>query len=282
MKKRVFTLKNAMALLMLATIATSCKKNQDETNLADSANSQALSRKGTAAKPVYELVWSDDFTGGKLDSTKWTVVKGNQHVNNELQAYSADALSFSDRGGLYIQTSKIATDGQAYTSGKITTAGKFSFQYGRIEARISNANAAGLTSEFTLQGIDYPVAGMPKSGEIDIMQHKNNDTKIYGGIQWDNEGYAVFRGTTVSYPSTFTIYAVEWDTKEIRYYVENVLYQTVNIADNVNSTEEFHKPFFINLNVTVGGNFAGDIIAPYLPISTGVSYVKVYKLAGSK
>ena len=280
MKKKVFTLRNAAALLMLATIATSCKKNQDETNQLDSATS--LSRKGTAAKPVYELVWSDDFTGGKLDSTKWSVVTGNQHVNNELQAYTSDAVSVGNSGRLYIATSKITSDGQAYTSGKITTAGKFSFQYGRIEAMISNPNAAGLTSEFTLQGIDHPTVGMPKSGEIDIMQHRNNETQIYGGIQWDNEGYAVFRGTAVSQPSQPQLYAVEWDTKEIRYYVSGKLYQTVSIADGVNSTEEFHKPFFINLDVTVGGNFAGDNIAPYLPINTGFYYVKVYKLKGSK
>ncbi|SEA76413.1 glycoside hydrolase family 16 protein [Pedobacter hartonius] len=279
MKKQFFTLKTAIAFLMFAVIATSCKKKEDDSNnLPESGkNAQSLLRRTTGSKAAFELVWSDEFDGTQLDSTKWTIVTGNQHVNNELQAYSADAVHLRSNG-LVLTASKIPLDGQQYTSGKITTAGKFSILRGRIEAQISNANGRGLTSELTMQGINFPTVGLPQSGEIDIMQHKNNDTVINGGIQWDNGGFAVSRKTATSYPAQFDIYAVEWDENEIRYYVNDVLYNTINIANGVNGTDEFMKPFFINIDLTVGGNFAGNDIAPALPNSMQIDNIKVYKL----
>jgi beta-glucanase (GH16 family) len=282
LKTKVSKLKSAVALLVLATIAVSCEKSQETGNNdpLTAQNSQGLSRKAGEAQAAYELVWSDEFDSTTVDNSKWTVVTGDQHVHNELQAYTAEAVTVS-RGTLNILASKTASDGKAYTSGKITTAGKFAIQYGRIEARISNANALGLTSEFIMQGTDFPVVGMPKSGEIDIMQHKNNDTEIYGGIQWDNEGWAVHRNTVSNSPVSYSVYAIEWDEKEIRYYVNDKIYQTLHIANNVNGTDEFHKPFFINLDMTVGGNFAGQNVTNALPTLTKVDYIRVYKSAGS-
>jgi beta-glucanase (GH16 family) len=281
-KTKVSKMKSTVALLMLATIAVSCKKSvetsKDEQLTA--LNAQSMSRSAGQTQAAYEMVWSDEFDSTAVDNSKWTVVTGDQHVHNELQAYTAEAVTVR-QGTLNILASKTASDGKAYTSGKVTTAGKFSIQYGRIEARISNANALGLTSEFIMQGTDFPTVGMPKSGEIDIMQHKNNDTDIYGSIQWDNEGWAVLRKSVSNSPISFSIYAVEWDENEIRYYLNDKIYNTVHIANNVNGTDEFHKPFFINLDMTVGGNFAGQNVTNALPTSTRVDYVRVYKIAGS-
>src|SRR5664280_1163014 len=92
------------------------------------------------------------------------------------------------------------------------------------------------------------------------MEHINTDSLIYGTIHWDNNGHVQYGGNTTASPSNFHIYSVTWNETAIRWYVDSVEYKEANIQNNINSTEEFHKPFFIILNLAVGGNWPGQII----------------------
>lgn len=230
----------------------------------------------SVAAAAYQLVWQDEFDGSSVNLSKWVFENGNLHVNNERQYYQAANASVSN-GNLVITARKQTVEGQPYTSARLNTNGRFTTQYGRIEARIKLPSAQGLWPAFWMLGANIGTVGWPKCGEIDIMEQVNTSNTIYGTIHWDANGYARYGGTTATSFTDYHVYAVEWDASEIRWYVDNNLFTRANILSNINSTEEFHKPFFIILNLAVGGDFPGQTIDDSrLPASMYVDYVRVY------
>jgi beta-glucanase (GH16 family) len=277
------TAKNPYLIAMCATVAlsTSACKKDDVKNVdgkLDTKEIRATKKVALKAEDPYQLVWTDDFKEG-LDSTKWTITKGKENVNHELQTYTENAVYVAN-GLVQITAAPGKEPGQEYTSGKITTANKFSIKYGRIEARMRIPFASGLASQFNLQGVTFPMASLPQSGQIDVFQHANSDLTMYGGIQWDNAGHAVYKGSTAA-SIGYRVYAVEWDAKEIRWFVDGQQYWKADISNNINSTDEFHKPFYINLNLVVGGDLARQPVTKALPTSMVIDYVKVYQLPDS-
>ncbi|GAA4925177.1 glycoside hydrolase family 16 protein [Mucilaginibacter defluvii] len=265
----------AVVAMAVATLS-SCRKDVANHQVTDEAGSRERQTK-TAANGGYEIIWADDFENG-LDSTKWTISTGSPAIRHELQAYAKSNVRVSN-GFLVLTAEKKATDGQQYMSGKISTSNKFTTRYGRIEARLKVPNALGLAAEFSMFGQTPDGTGIPESGEIDIMQHINRERQVLGGIQWANEGHAIYRGNSPDgYYFDYHIYAVEWDPQEIRWYIDGKQYFKANIADGINGTDEFHKPFFINFNLAVGGDLAGMTIDRNLPTSMVIDYVKVFRL----
>jgi beta-glucanase (GH16 family) len=162
----------------------------------------------------------------------------------------------------------------------MNSANKVLAQYGRIEARIKLPVGAGLWPAFWMLGTDINTGvSWPACGEIDIMEHVNADSLIYGTMHWSAGGNAASYGlTTTTTPSGYHIYAVDWDANSVRWYVDDTLYATGDIANNINSTDAFHKPFFIILNLAVAGDFPGQTVdLSKLPASMYVDYVRVYK-----
>jgi beta-glucanase (GH16 family) len=276
--KKQSTKSYLVALCAIVAVSFSACKKDEVKNGDDKLPMESLGATKKAnlkAEDPYQLIWADDFTEG-LDSTKWTIVKGKENVNHELQTYTENAVYVAN-GYVQITAGRSKEPGQEYTSGKITTANKFSIKYGRIEARMRSPFASGLATQFNLQGVNFPSAGLPQSGQIDIMQHSNNELTTYGGIQWDNNGHAVYKGSTAA-STGYRVYAVEWDAQEIRWFVDGEQYWKADIRNNINSTEEFQKPFYLNLNMVVGGDLARQPITYALPTSMVVDYVKVYQL----
>jgi beta-glucanase (GH16 family) len=111
------------------------------------------------------------------------------------------------------------------------------------------------------------------------MEHINTENTVYGTMHWDvNNSYASYGGNTNTTPADFHVYSIEWDSAAIRWYVDGVQYHEANILNSINSTEEFHKSFFMILNLAVGGNWPGQTIDDSkLPASMYVDYVRVYK-----
>jgi beta-glucanase (GH16 family) len=258
-------------VLVLAIFVSSCKKDFNKTPVIISTSSPATT-------PVtYSLVWSDEFNGTALDTTKWVIENRNAGVNQEQEYYLPTNVSVSN-GNLALTAKKETFGGQPYTSGKITTFGKFAPQYGRIEASISIPLGAGMWPAFWMLGANINVVNWPTCGEIDIMEHINADNIIYGTMHWNVNGHVSYGGTTATTPANYHLYAVEWDASSIRWYVDNNLYLTGNIANNINGTDAFHLPFFIILNLAVGGNFPNQTIDDSkIPESMYVDYVRVYK-----
>lgn len=228
-------------------------------------------------KPIYSLVWSDEFNGNAVDTSKWTYDLGNLNVNNEKEFYQTQNATVSN-GNLVITAKKEAVGGQPYTSSRLKTLGKFDQTYGRIEASIKLPMGMGMWPAFWMLGANINTVSWPQCGELDIMEHINNTNTIYGTMHWNNNGHVQYGSTTTTTPGDYHLYAIEWDANEIRWYVDSTLYQTGNIKNNINNTGAFHLPFFILLNLAVAGDFPGQAVdESLLPESMYVDYVRVYK-----
>ncbi|TWV97421.1 family 16 glycosylhydrolase [Chitinophaga pinensis] len=273
------TLSTLLSVLLLSGAVTSCKKeNKAEQAPKLSADDKTVGAVSAAARS-YNLIWSDEFDGTSLNTSKWGYENGNLGVNNEKQFYQTQNVAVNN-GNLVITARKETVAGQPYTSGRINSNGKFSTRYGRIEARIKLPGVQGLWPAFWMLGNSISTgAGWPACGEIDIMEHVNTGNTVLGTIHWFNTVYSYYGGNTTTTPTDYHVYAVDWDASAIRWYVDGVQFHEANILNNINGTEEFHAPFFILLNIAVGGNLPGNNINDgALPASMLVDYVRVYSI----
>jgi beta-glucanase (GH16 family) len=230
-----------------------------------------------AIKPIYSLVWSDEFDGTAVDTSKWTYDLGNLNVNNEKEFYQTQNATVSN-GNLVITAKKQEVGGQPYTSSRLKTQGKFSPTYGRIEANIKLPMGMGMWPAFWMLGANINIVSWPNCGELDIMEHINNTNTIYGTMHWNDNGHVQYGTQTTTSPGDYHLYAIEWDANQIRWYVDSTLYQTGNIKNDINNTGAFQLPFFILLNLAVAGDFPGQVVdETLLPESMYVDYVRVYK-----
>lgn len=228
----------------------------------------------------WQMIWAEEFNyTGLPDSTKWTNEIGLIR-NNELQYYTKNRIenNWVSNGQLKIIGRKEAYNGSDYTSASITTDQQFTCTYGKIEANIKVPIGQGLWPAFWMLGQNIWQIGWPKCGEIDIMEHINLDNVNHGTMHWDNNGHTSFGGTTVCDFNQFHLFGIEWDNSMIRWYVDGVKYKEGYIYNNINSTEEFHKPFYLILNLAIGGNWPGSPNAQTsFPDTLLVDYVRVYE-----
>ena len=237
----------------------------------------------------YELVWSDEFDGDsatKVDATKWTYDLGkgtNGWGNNELQSYTdeTDNVSLDGQGNLVIRA--VETSKGVYTSGRIKTEGLFTQKYGRIEARIKTPAGQGMWPAFWMLGENITQVGWPQCGEIDIMEQRGQQPfTTHGSLHGPNysAGNAItddYRLEVGRFDRAFYTYAVEWGPDFIDFYVDDNLYQQVRPSDAPGEWV-YDQPFFIILNVAVGGSFVGPPNDnTKFPGAMYVDYVRVYK-----
>ncbi|MBN1409961.1 MAG: carbohydrate-binding protein [Spirochaetales bacterium] len=227
------------------------------------------------------LVWSEEFNGsGRVDTGKWKyMIWPPGYVNNELQAYVDRTDNIRQEGGyLIIQGKNDGYNGYQYTSGRIET--NQSWTYGRIEARIQLPAFQGSWPAFWMLGANIGSVGWPACGELDIMEHVNTNSTIVGSIHWNTGStYSLYNGSTTTSVTSWHTYAVEWDNLGIRWFVDSTNYLTANITNNINDTEEFHRPFYIILNLAIGGDWPGNSIDTNGMNSQPmrVDYVRVYQ-----
>ncbi|WP_159437705.1 glycoside hydrolase family 16 protein [Ferrimonas marina] len=243
----------------------------------------------------YRLVWSEEFEGSTLDESKWSYQLGDGcdinlcgWGNNELQHYRADNVTVAD-GLLTITALPSDEPDVPYTSGRIRSLNKADFRYGRIEARIKLPAGQGLWPAFWMLPTDEQYGGWAASGEIDIMEAVNltaaggnavHGTLHYGGSWPENQ----YTGKEYSPPDSvveqFHVYRVDWQPGEIRWYVDDVLYQTQTQWHSGNGPypAPFDQRFHLLLNLAVGGNWPGaPDDATEFPAQMQVDYVRVYQ-----
>ena len=245
---------------------------------------------------VWSLIWSDEFegpNGSAVDSSKWSFdIGGNGWGNNELETYTnRTANAYRDGGQLVIKTLKetlTGPDGIArnYTSARLLTKNKFSQAYGRFEARIKIPYGQGIWPAFWMLGDNISTAGWPTCGEIDIMENIGKEPSIVHGT-FHGPGYSGGSGVSAAYTLTsgqkfsddFHTFAVEWEPNVMRFYVDGLLYKTRTPADlPTGTTWVFNHPFFIILNVAVGGGWPGNPDpTTVFPQQMLVDYVRVYQ-----
>lgn len=173
--------------------------------------------------------------------------------------------------------------GSSYTSARILTKGKFERKYGRIEARIKLPIGKGLWPAFWMLGANSDTQIWPQCGEIDIMEYLGNKpTSIFGSVHGPgySGGNAISKDYTLTndrFDNDFHVFGVEWDENYINYYVDDVLYNQIT-PDDVPGEWVFNQPFYIILNMAVGGNFPGSPNSETrFPQTMLVDYVRVYQ-----
>ncbi|MBE3085262.1 MAG: glycoside hydrolase family 16 protein [Bacteroidetes bacterium] len=231
-------------------------------------------------EPDWSLVWSDEFNyTGLPDTSKW----GNEVGfirNNELQYYTKQRLDNSkvENGNLLIIGKKESYINANYTSASLVTDRKHSWTYGKIDARIKLPKGQGMWPAFWMLGQNIHQVGWPKCGEIDIMEHINNEDLLHGTLHWYNEKHVSSGGTTPCDVTQYHNYTVEWDKEAVKCFLDGNKYWEVSIKDSINSTAEFHKPHYIILNLAIGGNWPKNPDATTLfPDTMYVDYVRVYQ-----
>jgi beta-glucanase (GH16 family) len=259
---------------------------------------------GGATLPGWVLTWSDEFNGpdnSAVDSTKWVYdTGGNGWGNNELEYYtSGTANAVVQAGNLVITatttgasafTCSYPSNGPCgYTSARIRTQGKFTQEYGRFEARIQIPEGQGLWPAFWMLGADISnsATNWPKCGEIDIMENIGKEPSInHGSLHLPAAGTANDDELTGMYTlpggaklgDGFHTYAVEWSASAIKFYLDDNLYETQTPSTATGRDWEFNQPFFIILNVAVGGNFPGaPSPSTTFPQTMKVDWVRVYE-----
>jgi beta-glucanase (GH16 family) len=245
----------------------------------------------------YTLVWSDEFKGknGSLpDPAKWTYdIGGNGWGNHELEYYTDRPENARIEHGKLVIMARAETytgpDGKSfsYTSARLKTQGLFSQEYGRFEARIKLPAGQGIWPAFWMLGENIAADGWPKCGEIDVMENIGKEPGInHGSLHGPSSTNPTSDLTkTIALPNgkrlsnDFHLYAAEWEPGVVRFYLDSNLYATFTSAQwPAGGAWVFDHPFFIILNVAVGGDWPGAPDATTVfPQTMLVDYVRVYK-----
>jgi hypothetical protein len=246
---------------------------------------------GDGTLPGWTLTWRDEFEGpaGAIDGTKWGIETGGDGFgNNELELYTnrTDNVALDGQGSLVITARRESLGGRDFTSGRINSGGRFSQAYGRFEARIQIPRGQGIWPAFWTLGANIGDVSWPACGEIDIMENIGRELGINHG-SLHGPGYFGGNAITGSYTlpnggnlsDGFHDYAIEWEPNVVRWYVDGQLYETRTPGDLPNGTRwVYDHPFFIILNVAIGGNFPGSPDgSTVFPQKMKVAWVRVYK-----
>ena len=290
-----FTLYLRMKTLMMNTILfallLACKGPDSTVPALQPPVSVTPPVSATTTPAPRKLVWADEFDGAGLpDSTRWGYdVGGNGWGNNELQYYTARRAENArlENGKLIIEARKEAYQGKNYTSARLLTQQKITWTYGRFEAMAKLPKGVGTWAAFWMLGKNISTAGWPRSGEIDIMEHVGFDEGVvHGTIHSEayNHSKNTQKGNQTTVPdvtSAFHLYAIEWTANQIDFFIDDKLFYTVQKSALGSSEAQwpFNNPFFLILNVAVGGNWGGQkgVDETIWPQRMEVDYVRVYQ-----
>jgi beta-glucanase (GH16 family) len=254
----------------------------------------AETRQSNPNQGKWTLTWSDEFdgpNGSAPNPTKWMLETGGHGWGNqELEYYTTRRENTRiENGNLVIEARREKYTGpdratRAFTSGRLKTQGLFSQKYGRFEARIKVPSGQGMWPAFWMLGDDVNRVGWPQCGEIDIMENVGNEPwTLVGSLHgpgYSGEGplHGFYITSNRNVADDYHVFAIEWEPAEIRFYMDDYLYETRTPDDRPTGTRwVFDHPFFLILNLAVGGKWPG---APdettRFPRQMLVDYVRVY------
>lgn len=231
-----------------------------------------------------ELVLFEDFSGDTLNSTVWNIIEGDGCPdlcgwgNNELQVYT-DKNHRLENGHLIITAKK---EGEVYSSTRLNTKGKFEFRYGTAEIRAKLPQGKGLWPAFWMLGANIDQVGWPACGEIDILEYVGREPEmVFTSLHTPSS-----HGNTINTKKTpfedieegFHTYTMTWTEQAIHFDVDGKRVYTYNPELKNKSTWPFDQPFYLLVNLAIGGNFGGPDVDPgVFPASYIIDHIKVWK-----
>ncbi len=238
--------------------------------------------------PGWNLIWSDEFDGNEVNTNNWVFDIGtgvSGWGNNELQYYTSRTNNAAVTGGnLVITALQESYGGRAYTSARLKTKGRNAWQYGKIVARIRLPYGKGIWPAFWMLGDVFDGSNWPQCGEIDILEMvgggTNGDSTVYSTLHWQNFNTYFGHGTSTNIASRladdFHIFETEWNSNTVTSRIDGRTFFSYDISDD--GLSEFRAPFFILLNVAVGGNWPGSPDGTTVfPQTMTVDWVRVYQ-----
>lgn len=247
----------------------------------------------TPSGTVWRLVWNDEFDyTGLPDPARWNYdTSGNDcgWGNNELQHYTVGRRkNVGVKDGLLTVTARREPQGgKQYTSARLVTRGLHTWRYGRFEARVRFPEGRGTWSAVWLMPAESRYGEWPASGEIDLVEQVGYDSEcIVGTVHTTRHSHldGTQKSGNVRSPDVtrnFHRYAIEWEADELRFYFDEQLYFTYVNDGTGPESWPFDQPFYLILNLAVGGNWGGQrgIDDGVFPQRMEVDYVRVYEKA---
>lgn len=225
-----------------------------------------------------ELFWSDEFDQPTLDLSKWNFEIGNNNGwGNQEKQYYTDQNTTIENGILKILAKRENMEGFEYTSARLNTKGKFNFTHGRMEVRAKLPTGGGTWPAIWMLGSNFDNVGWPYCGEIDVMEHVGNEPgRVQSALHFPgNSGGSAVVGSTElpTAQSEFHNYTVEWSPEHIIFAIDNVVYHEFENNPGI----PFSAPYFIILNVAMGGALGGEIDPAFQQSAMEIDYVRVYR-----
>lgn len=230
-----------------------------------------------------KLIFEDQFDGTTLNESIWNYELGDGCPNcgwgnNERQLYTKENAVVVN-GHLIITATK---DGDIYHSARLTTQAKFKFQYGTIEVRAKLPKGQGVWPAIWMLGSNIPEVGWPKSGEIDIMEYVGKTPHEIHATLHTQDSHGQSKNTRIttnnSIEEGFHTYKCAWTKESISFYIDDQLNYTFAPELKTEDIWPFDQPFYILLNMAIGGNFGGpEVDDTIFPQEFIVDYVKVFE-----
>ena len=304
----------SLLLLLLISCGGSTSDVNDST-LSNSGNYNNSSTNPTSTNPTQsytfknELVWSDEFDqDGPVSQDKWNVEtippNNGSWWNGELQFYTDKEDNIRVEEGLLKITAKYESyEGKNYTSARINTQDKFEFTYGRVEMRAKLPNWEGMWPAFWLLGANIDEIGWPNCGELDILEHgdyvkdstSNDPGLISSAVHYGPQDYS--RQTTnvpnkiffdtgqerfirsekiIEKPfQEYHTYSMQWAPDKIQFFIDDEMHFEFPMQSQ---HSPFDKPFFLLLNLAVGGHWTdGYVASGFTEATYEIDYVRVYQ-----
>ncbi len=285
-------LRNLSAGLALALSAGGCTQDPPgpvitPTPTTTTPTATAVNSESRDFAQYTELVWSEEFNDTSLDATKWTPEVKDVWYNNELEATTNSRNNVNVTGGnLNITAIKENYNGRTFTSARINTNGKKDFNFGRVDVRAKLPKGKGVWPAIWMLGSNDSTAPWPACGEIDIMELRgssptvNNTTMHYGNTTADHQykgtQYVLPASANGDFSSDFHIFSAVRSLNQMQFYVDGALYYTFKSSDA--SPYPFNNPFYVILNLAIGGDFDGNPDASTtFPQTMQVDYVRYYQ-----
>lgn len=209
-----------------------------------------------------KLLWSDEFNGtGQPDSNTWSFELGaSGWGNNEIQNYTSQITNIRQENGLLIV--EALKNGTEWTSARIISYNKVEFRYGRIVFRAKLPAGSGTWPALWLLGHNIYTAGWPEGGEIDVMEHVGkNHGVVHSSLHTPSSCGATVNTKTIKIAGVdteFHEYEANWTKDKIEFSIDGNLFYTYEPPQKNSATWPFDQPFFIIINVAIGGGFGSD------------------------
>lgn len=234
------------------------------------------------------IVWDDEFNGNNLNPNIWTFDIGNGGWgNNELEYYTSRTNNaYVANGLLHIVALQESTNGSSYTSARIKSEGLFAFTYGRLEWRAQLPYGVGFWPALWMLGTNITSVGWPTCGEIDVLENAGtNTTMAQSSIHYGGDATSIYNFIGGGGVTNFHTYTLDWTTNALLFYVDGHLFETQTGWGNGGGPYPFpfNQPFFLIMNLAVGGNYVGNPSVSQINSQTTfpgqvlVDYVRIYR-----